>query len=109
MGSPLERAQPEKMDISPGQRLALIKMAQACGVRDRAERLWWASRLLGRPVETFNDLTHADWRRIRDYAYPKWGDGDWEVGQKMVDKSALILRRYRGEVLGQLSLFGVDG
>ena len=92
--------------IRPGQRLALIKLCARCGAQSRGERLYLASRLLGRDIDTFNALTLADWRRIRDYTYPNWSNDDWEVGQTMLDHSARILRRYREQVMGQLSLLG---
>ena len=94
------------MLIKEGQELALILLSKKCGARSRDERLFLVSQLLGRKVDTFNILSWNDWLRIRDFAYPRWPDDDWEVGDLFKQRAAIILREYREKVLGQLSLFG---
>jgi len=94
--------------ITNGQRLALILLSKKLGVSSRDERLFLVSELLGREVETFNDLALDDWQRIRNKAYPRWWDDDWEVGEPFKQQVAGILRRYR-EVLGQMALFEETG
>ena len=94
------------LPIRPGQKLALIKLSQKCGARSRDERLFLVSRLLNTQVGTFNILTLGEWRYIRDLAYPHWPDDNWEVGEPFKQRAGSILREFREQVLGQMSLFG---
>lgn len=91
--------------IRDGQKLALILLSKKCGVRSRDERLFLVSQLLGREVDTFNDLTLDDWRRIRNDAYPNWPADNWDIGQSFKQQVVSILREYREQVLGQMALF----
>ena len=93
------------LPIRDGQKLALIKLSQKCGTRSRDERLFLVSQLLDKEVSTFNTLSWDDWRRIRNFAYPHWPDDDWGVGEPFKQKVTSILREYREQVLGQMSLF----
>jgi hypothetical protein len=91
--------------IKDGQKLALIKLCQKLSDGGRDERLFIVSELLGKPVESFNDLTIDNWRSIRDRAYPNWSDDNWEIGKDFAAKVGEIVRRYQTQVLGQLSMF----
>ncbi len=91
--------------IEDGQKYALIRLCKRFSQDSREERLFIVSKLLGKQVESFNDLMVRDWRKIRDQAYPNWPDDDWEVGDDFAVKIREIARRYQTEVLGQLSMF----
>jgi len=96
------------MMITDGQRLALILLAKKLGVSSRDERLFLVSQLLSKEVETFNDLALTDWQTIRNKAYPRWWDDNWEVSEPFKQQVAGILRQYREQVQGQIPLFGTD-
>ena len=93
------------LPIKDGQKLALILLSKKCGVRSRDERLFLVSQLLDKDVSTFNGLSLNEWRYLRDLAYPRWPDDDWEVGDPFKQQGVGILREYREQVLGQMPLF----
>lgn len=94
--------------ITDGQKLALILLSKKCGVRSRDERLFLVSQLLTREIDTFNSLCLHDWRYIRDLAYPRWPDNDWEIGDLFKRRVTGILREYREQVLGQMPMFSQE-
>lgn len=91
--------------ITKGQKLALILLPKKLGISSRDERLFLVSQLLGREIDTFNDLSLGDWQRVRNKAYPRWWENDWELSDPLKQQVAGILRVYREQVLGQMPLF----
>ncbi len=93
-----------KQAIKPGQNYALNRLiSQFAATHD--ERLHVIGRLVGREVTSSKELTRAEWRRIRDRAYPRWTDGDWEPCREFRALVVALVEEYRETVLGQLRLF----
>lgn len=90
--------------LSDGQCVALRNLLdETAGSRD--SHLFVLSDLLGRRVEHVEDLEVADWRRIRNEAFPFWMEQNWTIGQDFRRRAKLIVHRYQEEVLGQRDLF----
>jgi len=94
--------------ITSGQKIALRKliMPQANG---RDALLFVISALIGREINSTNELTVGDWRKIRNSAYPYWQDDndepDWTVGHEFKATVAGWCELYREQVIGQQRLF----
>lgn len=98
------RSEGDNMVMTDGQKFALIKL---CGnyAKDRGQRLYLLSQLLGRTINTSNDCTQEDWRKIRNEAYQNWSNDDWSVCEPFIAKSQTICAKYEEEVMGQARLF----
>ena len=92
------------MQIKDGQKFALIKLCQRF-TKGRHERLWFLSQLLGKTIETSDELSIEDWRKIRDMAYSNWSNDDWEVSQEFLIGGWELHRQYEKEIVGQGELF----
>ena len=94
----------ELVKIRDGQKFALLKLCQKY-TKSRGCRLWILSELLGKSVESTEELSLQDWRRIRDEAYPDWHNDDWLTSKEFDSKMRGLVFRYEKEVLGQMGLF----
>ena len=92
------------MKITDGQKLALIKLCQRF-TKNRDARLWILSQLLSKEVNSTDELSIEDWRKIRNQAYPDWPNDNWEMSDKFLSIGNNLYLRYEKEVLGQGALF----
>jgi hypothetical protein len=91
--------------IEYGQALALNRLVEQFTGKDRAMRLWVISELAGRAITSTDSLTRSEWQTIRDMAYPDWHNDNWAIADSFAGHMAVLVNRYREEVLGQLRMF----
>ena len=90
--------------LSKGQLWAVVKLCkEATGYDGHNERVALLSGLTGRQVCSSKEITLAEWRRIRDAAYPNWPENDWTMSQQFRARAQAIMRQFL-EDLGQLQL-----
>jgi hypothetical protein len=93
-----------ELSLSKGQLWAVVKLCkEATGFDGHNERVALLSGLAGRQVSSSKEITLAEWRRIRDAAYPNWPENDWTMAAAFKAKAQGILRQFL-EDLGQLQL-----
>ena len=98
--------------VTPGQRVAVMILL-GCRGDVTAEAEFVLSSLVvdadpSRNV-TLATMTDADWRKLREYAWPGWRINDWTVSDECTRHIATARRQYAENVLGQGTLFGSIG
>ena len=73
--------------------------------KTRDERLYVASKLIDRDIQSFKELSKSEWRMLRDSAYDNWVGNVWEVSDKFKSKVNALRHKYEVEVVGQTLLF----
>ena len=89
--------------ISGGQRFSLNKLLSGYA-KARADRLYLLSTIIGRAVGSSSHVTLAEWRKLRDEAWPEWTNNNWTPGEAFDKKARAIMREYEVDVLGQREL-----
>lgn len=90
--------------IKDGQLLVIRRLIGEV-IQEKAGQLYIAERLIGRKVLTLAALTQDDWRRIRDEAYPRWKDDEWECSAAFTNKLCRLRNEYLEKALGQRRMF----
>jgi hypothetical protein len=89
--------------IKDGQLVAVRRLVGDV-VKDKPGQLYVVSQLVGRNLRTLADLTAAEWRMIRNDAYPNWKDDDWTVSAAFKAKLTGLRNDYL-ESMGQMRMF----
>lgn len=98
----------DEMQIKRDHQRSLFGLCKELGIEHRSERLAVIGGLVGRKISSFNDLTEAEWRAIRDEAWPDWFEESermerWTLGTEFRQRATRTLNEYN-ESIGQLRL-----
>jgi len=71
-------------------------LRKLCGNYAKTEngKLFLLSKLIKREIKDVSDVKIAEWRIIRNWAYPDWRTEDWTIGQKFANEANRVMEEY---------------